>query len=59
LIEEWESQADLDNHLKSNELAVLLRAVNLLRGPSEIDFKLMAPTAGIEALEMARGKIDT
>lgn len=58
LIEEWESQTDLDNYLRSNDFAVLIGAVNLLRGPSEIDFKLLAPMAGIEAVEAARGKID-
>jgi quinol monooxygenase YgiN len=58
LIEEWETQADLDNHLRSNDFAILLGAVNLLKGPSEIEFKLLTPTAGIEAVDAARGKSD-
>jgi quinol monooxygenase YgiN len=59
LIEEWETQADLDNHLLSRDFAILFGAINLLRGPSEIEFKLLSPTAGIEAVEAARRKSDS
>ena len=56
LIEEWASQEDLDNHFRSSDFAVLLGAINLLRGPTEIDFKLLLPTAGIEAVTAVRGE---
>jgi quinol monooxygenase YgiN len=59
LIEEWETQADLDNHLLSRDFAVLFGAINLLRGSSELEFKLLSPTAGIEAIEAARGRSDS
>jgi quinol monooxygenase YgiN len=58
LIEEWESQEDLDNHLRSSDFAVLLGAINLLKGPSEMEFKLLLPTAGIEAVAAACGEND-
>lgn len=58
VIEEWATQEDLNNHLRSNDFAVLLGAINLLRGPSELDFKVLLPQAGIEAIEAARGEIN-
>jgi len=57
LIEEWETQKDLENHMQSNIFAVLSGALNLLKGQSEIDFKILLPKAGIETLEAVRKKI--
>jgi quinol monooxygenase YgiN len=58
LIEEWETQADLDTHLKSDDFAVLLGSITLLKGQSEIEFKLLSQTAGIEAVEATRRKVN-
>jgi quinol monooxygenase YgiN len=57
LIEEWETREDLDNHLLSRDFAVLFGATSLLRDSSAIEFKLLSPTAGIEAVEAVRGRI--
>ena len=48
LISEWEAQADLDNHLRSSDFAVLLGALNLLATPATIDFKLLEGTRSFE-----------
>jgi quinol monooxygenase YgiN len=58
LIEEWETQTDMDNHMRSDIFAVLLGALNLLKGRSEIEFKVLSLQAGIETVDAARGKID-
>jgi quinol monooxygenase YgiN len=42
LREEWETQADVDAHLRSNEYAVLLGAVSVLRGAFEIEFNAVS-----------------
>jgi quinol monooxygenase YgiN len=58
LIEEWETREDLDNHLLSRDFAVLYGATSLLRDSSAIEFKLLSPTAGIEAVEAVRGRTE-
>ena len=54
LIEEWETQADLDNHLRSDRFGVLLGALNLLSDTPEFRFDTLAHAAGIEALKAFR-----
>ena len=56
LIEEWETREDIDNHFLSRDFAVLFGATNLLRDSSAIEFQLLSPTAGIEAVEAVRGR---
>ena len=58
LIEEWETQEDLNKYLRSDDFAVLFGAINLLKKTSEIEFRVLTPTAGIEAIEAVLGKID-
>src|SRR5262247_3234737 len=59
LIEEWETQEDLNNYFRSDDFAILFGAVNLLKKSSAIEFRLLTPMAGIEAVESAREKIVT
>jgi len=54
VIEEWESQADLDAHLQSDNFRVLRGAVKLLNGPAEMRFHSVSQTLGEEAVEAAR-----
>ena len=54
LVEEWDSQEDWDNHLRSRDCAVLLGAVSVLCRPSSVEFKLLSYVAGIEAITAAR-----
>ncbi len=57
LVEEWETQEELDNHLRSEQFSVLLGAMNLLSKPPDIKFNAVSYTSGIEALNAARGAI--
>ena len=54
IVEEWETQADLDNHLRSDRFGVLLGALSLSSETPEIRFNTLAQTAGIEALKAFR-----
>jgi len=56
LIEEWENQEDLDNHLRSDRFGVLLGAKSLLREPHEIKINTVSYSAGIETVNAARRK---
>jgi quinol monooxygenase YgiN len=56
LVEEWETQEGLDNYLRSDRFGVLLGAKSLLREPHEIKINTVSYSAGIEAVNAARGK---
>ena len=53
VIEEWETQADLDVHLQSDNYRVLRGAVRLLNGPAEMRFHSVSQTLGEEVVEAA------
>jgi len=55
-IEEWTTQQDLYNHLRSDIFTVLLGTKNLLSEPLDIKFNAVSATTGIEAVKSARGK---
>jgi quinol monooxygenase YgiN len=59
LIEEWATREDLNNHFLSRDFAVLFGATSLLGDSSAIEFKLLSPTAGIEAIEAVRGRTES
>jgi quinol monooxygenase YgiN len=54
LLEEWETEEDWDNHLRSRDCAVFLGAVDVLCRPASVEFKLLSYVAGIEAITAAR-----
>jgi quinol monooxygenase YgiN len=54
LIEEWETEDDWDNHLRSRDCAVFLGAVSVLCRPAAMEFKLLSYVAGMEAITAAR-----
>ena len=54
IVEEWETQADLDNHLRSDRFGVLLGALSLSSETPDIRFNTLKQTAGIEALKAFR-----
>ena len=58
LIEEWETQADWDKHLRSNDCAILMGAMSVLCSPLNVEFKLLMYVAGIEAVTTARAARD-
>jgi quinol monooxygenase YgiN len=54
LVEEWDTQEEMDNHMKSDMFGALLGTKNLLSEPPEIKFEVVSYTAGIEVVEKAR-----
>ncbi|HEV7473827.1 MAG TPA: antibiotic biosynthesis monooxygenase [Pyrinomonadaceae bacterium] len=54
LVEEWETEEDWDNHLRSQDCAVFLGAVSVLCRPASVEFKLLSYVAGIEAIAAVR-----
>jgi quinol monooxygenase YgiN len=56
LIEEWETQPDLDNYFRSDLFSVLLGTKNLMSKPLKIKFNTVSSTANMEAVKTARGE---
>jgi quinol monooxygenase YgiN len=54
LLEEWESQEDLENYLKSDRFAALLGAMDLLCEGPVIKFSKVSSTAGMELVKAVR-----
>lgn len=57
LIQEWESQVDLDEHFRSEAFEVLLGGANLLCDPPEVGISLFSCAAGTEPSEEAMGRL--
>ena len=55
LVEEWESQADLDIRLRSEEYRAVLGAIELSREQPVIHFDTVLRRAGLEVVVSARG----
>jgi quinol monooxygenase YgiN len=53
LIQKWETQGDLDNHLRSDEFSALLGTDNLLSKPFEFKLNGVSYTAGMEDVKAA------
>ena len=54
IVQEWETQADLNEHLLSDRFGVLLGALDILSDTPEIRFNTLSHTLGIEALKAVR-----
>ena len=50
LLEEWDTQKNLKNHLKSERFTVLQGAMNLLKEPYKIMFHTVFHPAGMEEI---------
>ena len=56
LVEEWETRADLDRHLRSEECRRLLALVEFGDAPPELYIDSVAVREGMEAIAAARGR---
>jgi len=54
LISEWDTPTAWENHLNSDNFAVLIGSLRLLSNRSNLDFSMLSHVAGIEALTRAR-----
>jgi quinol monooxygenase YgiN len=59
VIEEWETQEHMDNHLKSDMFSALIGVKSLLVEPVDVNIKAVSYTAGMEAVNKARGQDQT
>jgi quinol monooxygenase YgiN len=50
LLEEWDTQGNLMNHLKSERFRILRGAMNLLKEPYEMMFHTSFPQTGLKEL---------
>ncbi len=57
LIEEWESNKDLERHIKSHRFGVLLGTKTLLRNPLKVGIYSVSHLQGMEAIEAVRIKL--
>ena len=58
ILEQWESQNDLERFIRSEAYRQLLAAMELLAQPPEIKINAISYTAGLEAIEAARRGVD-
>ncbi len=56
LIQEWESKRHWDNHIGSNEFAVMLGAMSLLQEPETVEFQLLNQVEGSESLRAMKAR---
>jgi quinol monooxygenase YgiN len=57
LVEMWESQVALEEHLRSEAYRRVLGAIELSGGPPEIRFDHVSATEGMELIERSRNPI--
>ena len=55
LLQEWESRADLERHIYSEEFRHILTLIELASEPPEIRFNTISRKEGLEAIESVRG----
>jgi quinol monooxygenase YgiN len=55
LVEEWESQAELDHRLRSEEYRAVLETIELAQEQPIIQFDTVTRRAGLEIVASARG----
>jgi quinol monooxygenase YgiN len=51
----WESEADLERHLRSPDYRQLLLVMELARVPPEVRFNRVSHSTGLETIQAARG----
>lgn len=56
LLEEWETQKDMDNHIQSHQFGVLLGTKTLLSEPPRIRIHKAPQTWGMDAVQVLRRK---
>ena len=53
-LEEWQTQEDLERHLRSDQYRKLLALIDLSTAPPELRFHTISETSGIEYLATVR-----
>lgn len=55
LEESWESETDLERHLRSQDYRQLLLIMELAKVPPEVRFNRVSHSTGLETIQQARG----
>jgi len=55
LVEEWETQKDLENHIRADSQRRLLALIDILSEQPELQFNTVSHTAGMDLIEAVRG----
>jgi quinol monooxygenase YgiN len=55
LLQEWETRADLERHICSEEFRHILALIELAGEPPEIKFNTISKVEGLETIESVRG----
>lgn len=56
VVEEWETEADLVRHLRSEDYRRLMQIAEMSAKPPEIEFNFVSATRGIAAIEAIRAE---
>jgi len=56
--EVWNSQADLDRRIGSEQYRHILAVIELSLEPPEIEFRTVSPGSGMEKIRLLRGEVD-
>ena len=56
LIQEWDSRDNLDQHLGSNEFAVMVGAMSLLEQPEAVEYQVLDQLEGSRSVEAIRAR---
>jgi len=56
MMQEWESEAELHNFIRSGDYRKILALIDLSREPPEIQFNTVSNADGIEFIERVSGK---
>ena len=56
LIEEWDTQKEMEDHLKSEMFSAIIGAKSLLIEDPNISIRVISYSAGMESVDKARGK---
>ena len=54
LVEQWDSKAALETHIRSEAYGRILGAIELAGGPPEVRFDLVSKSEGMELIERTR-----
>ena len=56
VIQEWDSRNQLDDHLRSDEFAVMIGAMSLLEKPETVEFQVLDQVEGSRSVEAMRAR---
>ena len=56
LIQEWESRNHWDNHIRSDDFAVMMGAMSLLQEPETVQVQLLNPVEASDSMQALRAR---